>query len=95
MSESEFKNLLRRLKSFETMSWPDIEGSDSHFVDVEQIIPEAQRRLSELKLDDFEQLFSLRIGSKPRLWGMRINNIFLALWWDPEHQICPSHKKHT
>jgi predicted DNA-binding transcriptional regulator AlpA len=40
-------------------------------------------------------LFSLRLSSLERLWGLRSNDVFSVLWWDPNHQICPSPKKHT
>ena len=95
MDAAEFTDLLNRLKSFETMTWTEIERTGSHFIGTDAIISEAKRRLVELHLDDFDQLFSLRLQGRPRLWGMRIGNVFSALWWDAEHAICPSAKKHT
>lgn len=95
MTSGEFDELVKRLKDFETMTWPEIERGGSHFIDIDRIVPEAQKRLAELRLDDCEQLFSLRFQGKPRLWGRRFGNIFSALWWDSEHAICPTPKKHT
>jgi hypothetical protein len=92
---SELKKVAEKLKSFETMTWPDIERGGSHLVSVDQLIPAAQRRLQELRLDDFDELFSLRLGGKPRIWGTKNNNVFSALWWDPEHVICPVERRHT
>lgn len=95
MNESEFRSVLDRLKSLETMKWSAIEQAGSHFNKVADLIPDAQRRLRDLKLDDFDPIFSLRMSGKPRLWGIRIRNVFSALWWDRDHAICPSPKKHT
>jgi hypothetical protein len=95
MTADDFGALLKRLKDFETMTWPEIERGGSHFIGTESLIAEAQKRLADLHLDDFEQLFSLRLHGKPRLWGLRFGSIFSALWWDAEHAICPAPKKHT
>jgi len=62
---------------------------------VASIIKDAQKRLEELKLDDVDQLYSLRLNGRERLWGIRSNDKFSILWWDPEHQICPAPLKHT
>lgn len=93
MSEDEFKEVLSKLRAFETMTWPEIERAGSHYVECSRLIKDAQVRLAELHLDDFDQLFSLRLQGKPRMWGLRIGNVFSVLWWDPEHAICPSIKK--
>lgn len=45
--------------------------------------------------DDLDQLFSLRLTVRKRVWGIKEGNIFWILWWDPEHEVCKSHKKHT
>jgi hypothetical protein len=95
MARGDFDNLCDRLRSFETMTWDQIARSGSHFVDVDALIGDAQRRLIELRLDDLDQLFSLRLSARTRLWGIVRDDVFDALWWDPQHQICPSEKKHT
>ena len=30
-----------------------------------------------------------------QLYGFLVDNVFHMLWWDPEHEIWPSRKKHT
>ncbi|MBE3069939.1 MAG: hypothetical protein IMZ55_05305 [Acidobacteria bacterium] len=59
------------------------------------LIHEAQRRLVEIKVDDRDELLRLRFGGTQRLWGVRAGRFFLALWWDPQHTICPSNLRHT
>ncbi|MCY3986066.1 MAG: hypothetical protein OXF23_03365 [Candidatus Dadabacteria bacterium] len=98
-SKIELKALLNevipRLQKYETMTWGEIEGKESHFIDVDNCSKEAQKRLKEIKLDDVEQLFSLRIGSRKRIFGWRKEAIFYVLWWDPDHKIYLSKIKHT
>lgn len=57
------------------------------------MISEAQTRLEELKLDDEEELFRFRLDGTARVWGIREGRVFKILWWDPEHEICPSNKR--
>lgn len=84
-----------KLKSFESMNWTQIIHSGSHNVKICDFIPEAQKRLDELYLDDLEELFSLRLTGEKRIWGIKNQHILSIIWYDPEHKICPSLKKHT
>lgn len=88
-------DIIQRLKGYEGLSWHEVHKSGSHSVSLDKIIPEAQRRLEELNLDDVDNIYSLRIGGQERIWGIKQGDAFLLLWWDPEHQVCPSNKKHT
>ena len=91
--------LLPRLRQWETMTWAEIlaEGGRkrNHLIDVSRCIPEAQQRLRDSGLDDQEQLLSLSVNSVARLIGVLDRATFRILWWDPKHQICPSHQKYT
>jgi hypothetical protein len=48
-----------------------------------------------LRHDDFDELWRFRFDGLHRLWGLRLDDWFYALWWDPEHKVCPSTLKHT
>ena len=88
--------LQRRLSSFESRTWFEIEKPrDSHSISVDDVIRDAQNRLIEIRQDDAPDLYSLRIGSTERLWGIRDGAKLKILWWDPFHEICPSAKKYT
>ena len=96
MSAEESAEVLDRLGSYESMSWQEIDGpSKSHGVEFGSLAPKAQRRLMEIEQDDAAEYFSLRINAKARLWGIRDQHVLRILWWDPRHEVCPSHKKHT
>lgn len=87
--------LQKRLSELETMSWQEIDKTHSHFVGVDGCSKEAQDRLKELRLDDLDQLYSLRVTGKFRVFGIREEHVFDLLWCDPDHEVYPSHKKHT
>lgn len=88
-----FQQILPKVQNFEKMKWTEILGRNNHEVKIWQIGKKAQKRLSELKLDDNEVLVSLRLTGPQRLWGIKFKSIFQILWWDPEHQVYPIKQK--
>ena len=64
-------------------------------IPVENLCPAAQKRLTEIELDDYDRLWELRLGGTERIWGVLEDAVFYVVWWDPEHEVCPSTKKHT
>lgn len=92
-----FSDILEKLKNYETMTWGEILSNKkyNHNVLKDQLDKRAQKRLEDLKLDDISELFRLRLGGKERVWGILDRYILKIIWWDPEHTVCPSEKKHT
>ena len=90
-----WKVIFPKISNFETMTYNKILGRTHHEVLVSRICKRAQGRLEEIEQDDTDQLVSFHIGGKKVIWGIRDQNIFKVLWWDPNHEICPSAKKHT
>lgn len=87
--------ILTKMREWEKMTWNEIVGKRDHYISVEQLSSEAKKRLIEIEMDDIDEIFSLHLGGKKRLIGIRDRNIFCVLWWDKEHKVCPSVKKHT
>ena len=89
--------ILPKIKSFEKMTWGEFtkRRSNHHSLPVKNIIKEAQDRLIEIELEDIETLFSFSISGEKRLWGIRDTVHCKILWWDQNHEIYPSEKKHT
>lgn len=95
--------IFKKLVDYERMTWQEIQsasggrregnGTNSHFVNVAELSKEAQDRLMELKLYDIDQLFSLRLAAKIRLYGILENGVFYILWYDKEHEIYEMKKK--
>lgn len=94
---------LQKLKIFEGMTWSEIQKqthdtgkSSNHFISLDLLDKKAQNRFEELKYDDYsDNIFSLRLNNKERLFGILIDGVFHIVWYDKEHQICPSKMKHT
>lgn len=87
-----------KLGSFEGKTWNEFlvaEKSHNHTVPVDQLCAQARRRLEEIGQDDVHSLISLRLSGRERIWGIRQQHILKILWWDPDHQVCPSAHKHT
>lgn len=88
--------IVQKLHAFDSMKWRDIEGSDHHFLTAECLSKIAKERLEALQLDDeIDHLFSFHLSGKPRIIAIRHANIAKLLWYDPEHNVAPSTKKHT
>jgi len=78
------------------MTWQDIEGgTGSHPIPKNDLVKVAQDRLTTLRMDDLDDVFSLRLSNTKRIFGVRVENILKILWYDPDHHVCPSPKKNT
>lgn len=88
-------SVLSKVTSLESTTWADLMNNGSHPIPVKDLCQAARSRLKKIKQDDVDELFSLRLTGKQRIWGIRDQNILKVLWWDPEHEVCPSAKSHT
>ncbi len=91
----QIQEVFQKILESQKLTWQDLRNNGSHFVDIRDLCSQAQKRLVQLQKEDLDQLFSLRLTGRKRIWGIKEGNIFWLLWWDPEHQVCPSQKKHT
>jgi len=94
------KNIQERLKSFEDMTWGEIEKKlitkgtpQNHFMSTNKICKAAKDRLKEINLDDRDTLYSLRFSNVERLWGIREAEVLYIVWWDHNHSVFPIHHK--
>lgn len=79
----------------ERMTWAEIQaatggksagnGNNNHFVSVAQMPKEARDRLEALRLDDIDDLFSLRLEGTMRIYGIRDGRVLRLVWHDPHH----------
>ena len=88
-------DIFSKMSNFETMKWSEILNRNNHPILVSEICHKAQKRLKELKQDDVDEIVSLHLTGTKRIWGIRDQNILKILWWDPDHTVYPSIKKHT
>jgi hypothetical protein len=93
VSPDQYYRILERLKELERLTWKEIvtnpgHSHNHHYMDQSVICGEAKGRLEALQID-VERVFSIRITSKERLWGIREAACFRILWWDPDHSVYP------
>lgn len=92
---ADYKEVMERLHCFETMCDREIGASGSHEIELDRLSKPARDRLQAIEQDDIDSLMSFRITGRRRVFCIRERDVMRILWWDPEHQVCPSIKKHT
>ena len=97
ISASDHIGLLRAVRDFESMTVNEVVHGKQRSQDypLHALVKDARERLVELGLDDRDIIHRLRITGERRLFGFLEANRFYVVWWDPKHEIVPSHKKHT
>ena len=90
-NHSVLKMILPRLHEYEKKRWYEVVRQiRNHPMPTDKIERPAQRRLNDLGFGDTGTLYQLEIkgGQKAqRLWGIRQENVFQILWWDPNHTV--------
>lgn len=77
------------------MTWNEIlvKGKKrNHSVAITQLCAQAQKRLRDSGQADLEELVSLRLSGPERVWGILREGVLAVIWWDPNHEVCPSIK---
>lgn len=98
LDAAKLDEIREKLSQFEAKSWNDIlvaEKHRNHTVSANEICKDARDRLAALRLDDIDQLISLRLTGAGRVWGFRIGLVLHLLWWDPDHLVYPSPLRNT
>lgn len=93
-----FHEIADHLKSFESRTWKEIRHQSrkhDHPIEPAQIIARAQERLQVVTRGQYEELWRFRFTGACRIWGVRIQQIFYVLWWDPQHKIYPTDLRNT
>ena len=90
--------IVEHLKELEKQTWSDIfrDEKKHHKIEIDKLSKEAQKLLVQAR-EDIAEVFSVHITARERLFGIIEPGagVLDVIWWDPEHKICPSHKKHT
>lgn len=90
--------VLLKLGSFEQQTirelFYDGEEPGKHY-NVENLPKESHDRLTELGREDETIIARLRLTGQQRLYGFLREHVFHVLWWDPQHEVYPSNKRHT
>lgn len=94
-NSSNLAKIILRLKAWEGQKWGEIlsdlsgrsHNTKNHSIPTYKIVKEAQCRLHEIGLDDFDELYSLSVNNLIRLWGIILGRVFYLIWIDPNHEI--------
>lgn len=96
------KTVLGKLMEYSCTKWTDIlmqthdkrNKSKHHCLKDERgLSSEARERLRKMKQDDnVDALFSFALTNKLRIIGLRVDDDFHVLWYDPQHGVYPSQK---
>jgi hypothetical protein len=98
LDASEIRSIHTKLAQYEAKTWNEIlvkENKLNHRIECHKLCKDAREKLAELRLDDVEQLVSLHLGARERVWGILSHNVLDLLWWDPEHLVYPVFKRYT
>ena len=94
LDEPTLAYIRRKLGEFENRTWGEILNSHhNHNVEIAILCKEARNRLEAIRQSDIDELLSLRLSGPERVWGILSEGVCTLLWWDPNHQVCPSLKK--
>ena len=87
-----------KLAEFEAKDWNPIfvtEKQHNHPTDVASFDCPQAREWMRRNMPTEDVLWTLRLSGKERIWGILRDGVFHLLFWDPNHQIKASEKKHT
>lgn len=93
--EVNFWDVAEKLKSFEQKEWKHLAGytKRDHPIEFHKLVKDAQDLVSKMGIfDDHDEMWSLHLDGTKRLWGLKYGRYFMAVWWDPDHNICPTLK---
>lgn len=91
------KDIITKLIDYENLTWGEIikatggrkHGNNNHYENISKLITEAQERWKELKPEEYDSVFSLRLTGHHRLYGLLTDGIFKIIWFDSHHEIYP------
>ena len=91
--------IVEELIKLEGCTWNEIlivRKKQNHEIPVNHLANVVQRILEKWQ-PGLSRVVSLRFGGRERLYGKiePSTGAFVIMFWDPEHLICPSEKKHT
>lgn len=85
------------LANLESMTWSEIlvgAKKQNHLIPVSDLATPAQRRIEQRRIA-VDELVSLRLSAKERIFGYLEDGVCVVLFWDPRHEICPSGKRNS
>ena len=93
-------DIVRKLGNYETQTWGEImianggrkHGTNSHFDNISELTAEFKERWKQLHLEEYDQVFSLRLTGERRIFGILEGAVLSIVWYDAEHKAYPTSK---
>ena len=93
---AEIVKSLERLRNLASTTWLTIEqelGRKSNgSIEIAKLEREAQDRIRELQLEQFDPFYHLRVEKAVRIWGYRRGRILHVVWLDTDHSVYKTEK---
>lgn len=98
-SDNNLKKIIEKMMMYSTMTWADIKKqthdssgkSKHHFLDMDGMSSSARKRIEVMQCEDYsDSIFSFALENKLRIIGIRDNNLFHVIWYDPQHNFYPT-----
>lgn len=96
--DNNLKKIFEKMMMYSTMTWAEIKKqthdssgkSKHHFLDADGMSPSARRRIEVMRFEEYsDSIFSFALENKLRIIGIRENNLFHVIWYDPGHNFYP------
>lgn len=90
--------ILKKLAYCESMTVAELRNTRRFFKEYDLpggLCKEALDRLAHMGREDMTAIQRLEFTGTQRLYGFLEGNVFHVVWWDPDHEVYPSRKKHT
>lgn len=90
LDKSKLEDIRKRLTALEKLTWKEIlidQNHWNHIIQIGSLTKDARHRLTDLHLDDLDEMVSLRLSWQERIWGFRVEGALTLLWWDPAHNV--------
>ena len=101
--EFNHQDFIEKMIGYSGLTWGEIKKqthdkgkSKHHALNYDTLSRDAQERFRAKNLSEYEDsIFSFAFNNLTRIIGIRKNEKFEVMWYDPRHEFCPSRKKHT
>lgn len=92
--------ILEKFIEYGNKSWAEIirqthdfGKSKHHILEYSGISSEGKARIREMRLEEYtDTIFSFALENKLRIIGIRLQDEFHVIWFDPNHEFYPSRK---
>lgn len=101
--DGKLKEIIKKMISYSNMTWAEIKHqthdngkSKHHYLNTDSLSKEALNSFKRICTsdddDESDSIFSFALQNTLRVIGIRKDEYFHVIWYDPNHKFCPSSK---